>query len=47
MQDKIMRSADTMPESKYSYRPTKEVRSFAEILTHIADISYYLFKRQG
>jgi len=42
MQDKIMKSADAMPESKYSYRPTKDVRSFAEILNHIADISYYL-----
>jgi uncharacterized damage-inducible protein DinB len=42
MQDKIMKSADAMPESKYSYRPTSEVRSFAEILNHIADISYTL-----
>ena len=42
MQDKILKAADTMPESKYSYRPTKEVRSFAEILNHIADISYTL-----
>jgi uncharacterized damage-inducible protein DinB len=42
MQDKIMKSADAMPESKYSYRPTKDVRSFAEILTHVADISYTL-----
>jgi uncharacterized damage-inducible protein DinB len=42
MQDKIMKAADTMPESKYSYRPTKDVRSFAELLTHVADISYYL-----
>jgi uncharacterized damage-inducible protein DinB len=42
MQDKIMKSADEMPESKYSYRPTKEVRSFAEILNHVADISYTL-----
>src|SRR5580698_4718689 len=42
MQDKIMKSADAMPESKYSYRPTKDVRSFAEILTHVADISYVL-----
>jgi hypothetical protein len=31
MQDKLMRSAEAMPESKYSYRPTKDVRSFAEI----------------
>jgi hypothetical protein len=42
MQDKIMKAADAMPESKYSYRPTEDVRSFAEILTHVADISYTL-----
>jgi uncharacterized damage-inducible protein DinB len=42
MQDKIWKSAGTMPESKFSYRPTKDVRSFAEIVTHVADISYYL-----
>ena len=42
MQDKIMKAAETMPEAKYSYRPTKDVRSFGEILTHVADISYYL-----
>ena len=39
MQDKIMKSADAMPEPKYSYRPTKDVRSFAEILNHVADQS--------
>lgn len=42
MQDKITKSANTMPDSKFNYRPTKDVRSFAEIVTHIADISYYL-----
>jgi len=42
MQDKIINAANMMPESKYGYRPTKEVRSFGEILTHVADISYYL-----
>ena len=42
MQDKIMKSADAMPESKYSYRPAKDVRSFAEIVNHVADISYTL-----
>ena len=42
MQDKIMKAADAMPESRYSYRPTKDVRSFAEILTHVGDISYIL-----
>ena len=42
MQDKIIKAADAMPESKYSYRPTKDVRSFAEILNHVGDISYIL-----
>jgi uncharacterized damage-inducible protein DinB len=42
MQDKIMKAAEAMPDSKYSYRPTKDVRSFAELLAHVADISYYL-----
>jgi uncharacterized damage-inducible protein DinB len=42
MQDKIMKSAEAMPESKYSYRPTKDVRSFAEILNHVTDISNFL-----
>ena len=42
MQDKIMKSAEAMPASKYSYRPTPDVRSFAEILNHISDISYFL-----
>ena len=40
MQDKIMKAAEAMPESKYSYRPTKEVRSFGEIMNHVGDISY-------
>jgi uncharacterized damage-inducible protein DinB len=42
MQDKIMKAAEMMPESKFSYRPTKDVRSFGEIVTHVADISYIL-----
>jgi uncharacterized damage-inducible protein DinB len=42
MQDKITKAAEMMPESKYSYRPTKEVRSFGEIVNHVADISYIL-----
>jgi hypothetical protein len=35
MQDKIMKAADTMPESKYSNRPTKDVRSFGEIVLSV------------
>lgn len=42
MQAKIMNAANIMPESKYDFRPTKDVRSFGEIVKHVADISYYL-----
>lgn len=42
MQDKIMKAAEAMPEAKYTYRPTPDVRSFAEILNHVADISFFL-----
>lgn len=42
MQQKIANAAEMMPETKYSYQPTKDVRSFGEIVTHIADISFYL-----
>jgi hypothetical protein len=42
MQDKIINAANMMPECKYSCRPTKDVRSFGEILRHVAGISYYL-----
>jgi uncharacterized damage-inducible protein DinB len=42
MQDKIAKAADMMPESKYTYQPTKDVRTFADLLNHVADISFYL-----
>ena len=32
----IQRSAEQMPESLYSYKPTPAVRSFADLLGHIA-----------
>ena len=32
----ILQSAIDMPEAKYSYRPTPEVRTFGELIAHIA-----------
>lgn len=32
----VLQSAKDMPEDKYAYRPTKEVRSFGEIVGHVA-----------
>lgn len=33
-------AAEQMPEEKYSFRPTPEVRSFGEIVGHVANSSY-------
>jgi uncharacterized damage-inducible protein DinB len=34
--DYVLKSAEQMPESKFSFKPTPEVRSFGEILGHVA-----------
>lgn len=40
VKDYILRAADKMPEEMYSFRPTPEVRSFGQLLGHIADAQY-------
>ena len=37
----IVEAADAVPESEYSFKPTPEVRSFGEIIGHIADTQNY------
>ncbi len=36
MANYIQKSAEQMPEAKYSYRPTPDVRTFGEIIGHVA-----------
>jgi len=36
----ITAAAEQMPEDKYSFRPTEEVRSFGEIIGHVANSGY-------
>jgi uncharacterized damage-inducible protein DinB len=36
VRDYLVQSATDMPEAKYSYRPTASVRSFGEIIAHVA-----------
>jgi uncharacterized damage-inducible protein DinB len=36
----ILKSAEKMPEENFSFKPTPDVRSYGEILGHIADASY-------
>jgi uncharacterized damage-inducible protein DinB len=36
----IVAAAEQMPEDKYSYQPTDEVRTFGQILGHVANAGY-------
>ena len=37
VRDYVIRSAEKMPEADYAFKPTPEVRSFAQQIAHIAD----------
>jgi len=36
----ITRAADKMPEANYSFKPTDDVRSFGQLVGHVADAQY-------
>lgn len=36
----VLRAAEQVPESLYSFRPTPEVRSFGQLFGHVADAEY-------
>jgi uncharacterized damage-inducible protein DinB len=36
----LVRSAEKMPDGNYSYKPTDAVRSFGQVLGHVADAQY-------
>ena len=38
----VTQAAEDMPEAKYSFRPTPDVRSFGELIAHVAG-SQYMF----
>jgi uncharacterized damage-inducible protein DinB len=40
VKNNIIRSAEKMPEEDYSFKPVPEVRSFGQLLGHIADAQY-------
>jgi len=39
--DILMRSAEKMPEENYNFKPVDTVRSFGQIIGHVADSQYY------
>jgi uncharacterized damage-inducible protein DinB len=41
IKDMLLRSAEKMPEENYSFKPTDTVRSYGQIIGHVADSQYY------
>lgn len=40
VKNNLIRAAEKMPEENYAFKPTPEVRSFGQILGHVADAQY-------
>src|SRR5437868_1291531 len=40
IKDNLVKAAEKMPEENYSFKPTPEVRSFGQIVGHVADAQY-------
>jgi uncharacterized damage-inducible protein DinB len=38
----VIRSAEQMPEENYAFKPTPEVRSFGQLIGHIANANYMI-----
>jgi uncharacterized damage-inducible protein DinB len=43
VKDNILRSAEKMPEENYNFRPAPRVRTFGQILGHVAQEQYLYF----
>ena len=46
-ENKFLRLADAIPAEKYNWRPTPDVRSFAEVFLHVSTANYNLYKLVG
>ena len=46
-EDKLTRLADAIPAEKFSWRPSDDTRSFAEVFLHISAANYNLYKLVG
>jgi uncharacterized damage-inducible protein DinB len=42
VKDLIIRSAEQMPEADYAFKATPEVRSFGQLVGHVADANYFI-----
>lgn len=41
MQETLLRSAEKMPEENYNFKPADAVRTFGQLVGHVADAQYY------
>jgi uncharacterized damage-inducible protein DinB len=46
-EDKFTRLAEAIPAEKYAWRPSPDVRSFAEVFLHVSAANYNLYKLVG
>src|ERR1700758_1315008 len=46
-EDKFIRLAEAIPADKYTWRPSDDVRSFAEVFLHVCAANYNLYKLVG
>jgi len=46
-EDKFTRLAEAIPADKFSWRPSADVRSFAEVFLHVSAANYNLYKLVG
>ncbi len=46
-EDKLVRLAEAIPAEKYTWRPTDDTRSFAEVFLHISAANYNLYNLVG
>ena len=37
VKDSLLKAAEKMPESEYSFKPTPDVRTFGQLIAHVAD----------
>ena len=42
IRDYFIRAAEKMPEAKYGFKPSPDVRTFAQLIAHVADDQYNL-----
>src|SRR5580693_9597732 len=43
----VIAAAEKMPEENYSFKPTPDVRSFGQLVGHVADASYMFCAQAG